>query len=813
MFKVLFYLPVKILVKSNTIPSDPSADLNIDPGKPILYIFKANSIIDFLALHFLSKKISLPSPFKPLVLNNTPITRYIFIYKTPLLFSTKAKKRLKSFRIFKQWMDFHRKYPNLDFQIIMVPSFWDRNPGLRKSNQQPSNLTIQSTVKNIFQMIFHGRDHTFLITSRVNLKDLINHRSKSNIDLNYQASLFERLTRLYFFRSEKISKGPNLPDRDNLIEALLRQPNITRAIEKESENSDSPKKNVEKKARKIINEMISNLSFGVIHFANSIARIVWNRLYKGINVTGDETVRNLVQNGHEIIYIPTHRSHMDYLLLTYVIYNAGLTPPHVASGINLNFWPFGIFIRRCGAFFLRRSFNGDKLYTSIFREYVSYLCSHGFSLEFFIEGKRSRTGRLLNPKTGMLSMMVQTMLRGISRPVSIVPVYLSYEHVMEVHSYTKELSGIKKEAENVWQIFGIFKKLKNYGHGYVNFGEPISISKFLNNYQKDWHDSIDPSGHFRPNWLYKCVKDLANKVMFNLSEATAVNGLTLAAMIILSCERYSIPTKDLLTSIRICNTLLKDISLSNYTKFSHETPEELLKHAIDLHKFDIISMYGVDTVSLLRRQYYQLTYYRNNIVHLFIIPSLILRMIYLSDKIVKTEIIRCVSLIYGILQNELFIPVTLDDLKPYINKILRNMISQELVNEIDGCYRLKQSNLKLSKIIADISKETLVRYAVFFTIISSESIIDYETLEKNWIKILEHLEGNLRIPKAPEFSDPEIIKGLVTYLENNNMAKEINVDGLLKFDLTALDEIINLVISLTSDELHGKIIQNLESIS
>ena len=169
--------------------------------------------------------------------------------------------------------------------------------------------------------------------------------------------------------------------------------------------------------------------------------------------------------------------------------------------------------------------------------------------------------------------------------------------------------------------------------------------------------------------------------------------------------------------------------------------------------------------------------------------------------------------IYGILQNELFIPVTPDDLKPYINKILRNMISQELVNEIDGCYRLKQSNLKLSKIIADISKETLVRYAVFFTIISSESIIDYETLEKNWIKILEHLEGNLRIPKAPEFSDPEIIKGLVTYLENNNMAKEINVDGLLKFDLTALDEIINLVISLTSDELHGKIIQNLESIS
>lgn len=812
-YKKLLYLPVKLLVRSSTIPIDPAADLDIDPGKPILYIFKSNSMIDLLALHFLSKKIGLPSPFKPIVINNLPIPRYIYIYKNPLIFSVNAQTRLKSYRIFQQWIDAYEKNPNQDFQIITVPTFWDRNPGLRKSNQQPNNLTIQSTFKNIYHMIVHGREHTFIISSLVTLQELLAHRSlKANTPTD-RASLFERMTRFYFFRCEKLSKGPNLPDRNMLIDELLQQQNIKVAIENEVNNSDTTQKAVEKNARKIIDEMISNLSFGIISFANGIAKYVWNKLYKGINVTGDDVVRNLVQNGHEIIYIPTHRSHMDYLLLTYVIYNAGLTPPHVASGINLNFWPFGMFIRRCGAFFLRRSFKGDKLYTSIFREYVSYLCSHGFALEFFIEGKRSRTGRLLNPKTGMLSMMVQTMLRGISRPVSIVPVYLSYEHVMEVHSYTKELLGNKKKSENVWQIFGIFKKLKNYGHGYVNFGEPISISKFLNQYQKDWHESIDPSGNFKPRWLFKCVSDLANQIMFNLSQAAAVNGLTLSAMIILSCERYSISLADLLTCIDILNTHLKQISMSDHTKFSHIASEDLLQHALDLHKFDIISLYGVDTVSLLRSQYIQLTYYRNNIIQLFIVPSLIIRMINLSDKIVKTEIIRCINLLYGILQSELFVPVNQADLKEYINKILHSMISLELINEINGCYRIKTKNNKIAKIIANISSETLVRYSVFFTIISSENVTTYENLEKTWTKLLERINGAMQIPKAPEFYDPEILKNLVSYLENNNKAKALNVDGLLKFDLDALDDLISLVISLTSDELHGKIVQNLESIS
>ena len=109
-------------------------------------------------------------------------------------------------------------------------------------------------------------------------------------------------------------------------------------------------------------------------------------------------MRQLAQEGHEIVYVPCHRSHMDYLLLSYVIYHQGMVPPHIAAGINLNFWPAGPIFRHGGAFFIRRTFKGNPLYSTVFREYLNLLFAKGYSVEFFTEGGRSRTGRLLPPR-------------------------------------------------------------------------------------------------------------------------------------------------------------------------------------------------------------------------------------------------------------------------------------------------------------------------------------------------------------------------------------------------------------------------------
>ena len=148
-----------------------------------------------------------------------------------------------------------------------------------------------------------------------------------------------------------------------------------------------------------------------------------------------------VAEGSEVVYVPCHRSHMDYLLMSYVVYHKGYAVPHIAAGINLNMPVIGSFLRRGGAFFLRRSFSGNALYSAVFMKYLGLMMARGHSIEYFIEGGRSRTGRLLQPKTGMLSMTVRSYLRDPTRPVVFVPVYFGYERLVEGRTYIGELSG------------------------------------------------------------------------------------------------------------------------------------------------------------------------------------------------------------------------------------------------------------------------------------------------------------------------------------------------------------------------------------
>jgi len=125
--------------------------------------------------------------------------------------------------------------------------------------------------------------------------------------------------------------------------------------------------------------------------------------------------------GKGIVYLPNHRSHIDYLLLSYFIYREGLAPPHIAAGANLNFPVVGPVLRRGGAFFLRRSFKGEPLYAAVFREYLHTMIAKGFPIAYFMEGGRSRSGWTLSPKGGLLGMTLESFMREHPRPLLLVP--------------------------------------------------------------------------------------------------------------------------------------------------------------------------------------------------------------------------------------------------------------------------------------------------------------------------------------------------------------------------------------------------------
>src|SRR5689334_7045260 len=192
---------------------------------------------------------------------------------------------------------------------------------------------------------------------------------------------------------------------------------------------------------------------------------------------------------------------MDYLLLSYVIYVHGYAIPHIAAGINLNLPIVGRFLRKGGAFFLRRSFRGNALYTVVFMKYLATIMARGHSITYFIEGGRSRTGRLLSPKTGMLSMTIRSYLREPVRPVVFVPVYFGYERIMEGDSFVGELSGKPKEKETFLALVKSLRRLRErFGRVHVNLGEPIHLTQILDRAHPEWREqSLEENG--RAAWI------------------------------------------------------------------------------------------------------------------------------------------------------------------------------------------------------------------------------------------------------------------------------------------------------------------------
>src|SRR5260370_7692435 len=181
-----------------------------------------------------------------------------------------------------------------------------------------------------------------------------------------------------------------------------------------------------------------------------------------------------------VVFCPSHKSHIDYLVMSFVLWKRGYSMPLVAAGANLSFFPLGPFFRRGGAFFLRRSFKGDVVYTAVFKAYLKKLVREGVHQEFFPEGGRSRTGKLLTPKLGMLTWEVEAVLEGARDDLNFVPVSIAYEKVPESKSYSRELAGPAKRPEDLKPLLSVWKVLRSrFARITLPFLHPLPLAKFL----------------------------------------------------------------------------------------------------------------------------------------------------------------------------------------------------------------------------------------------------------------------------------------------------------------------------------------------
>ena len=758
-YRKLLNLPLSLLVKTHSIPSDPVADLELDLERPIIYILPFRSNTDLMTLRSSTQELGLPDPLSPLEIDGKPYIRYVYISDGPSVFGSDGELPQESIDLFTALLEQHKQDAELDLQVIPAAILWGRKPGKEESHKPV--LRPLNGPEKFCTILGRGRDCMVRLSTPVSLRYMAdNHGTDDSI-----AHKLARVAKIHFSRQQLAASGPKLPDRQALFKRLLASKAIEKVVAEEAQSRDVPVEKVRKEAIDMMEEIAADFSYSLIKRGERFLGWLWNKLYQGLNIHNAQRVRKLAQDGHEIVYVPCHRSHMDYLLLSYVLYREGLVPPHIAAGINLNFFPAGPIFRRGGAFFIRRSFKGNRLYSTVFREYLAELFAKGYSVEYFSEGGRSRTGRLLQAKTGMLSMTIQAMLRGLNRPVTLVPVYIGYEHVMEVATYAKELRGKRKEKENVGQVLRTLRKLRNLGQGYVNFGEPISLNHYLNDNVPEWHQDIDPIEPQRPQWLNPAVNDLANKMMTHINDAAATNALTLCALALLAARQRALSREELEQQIDCYLQLLRNVPYSDQCTMPDSDAATLVGHAMEMDKFIVERDSLGEIISLDRQQSILMTYYRNNIIHLFALPSLIAHIVVQHQRLSMEAIHQQVELLYPFLKAELFLRHEKESLGEVIDSQIAELVRQRLVLS-DGKYiALNNARIGPLQLLARTISETLQRYAITLTLLRSEPQLMKSDLEQQSQMMAQRL-SRLHGINAPEFFDKGVFATLVKTLRS-----------------------------------------------
>jgi len=766
-YQILKY-PIKLLVHCKIVPDDLVKTGNIKAEQPIFYVIKHQSTTDILALQSACQQLKLPNPLEKVVINGQEFSRIFCLEKTTSLFSWKAKKKTRAiaqgFKVLAQ----HELNPTLDAQLIPVNLTWGRTPTKEKNNANVGTIIADQEsptwLRKLLIVLFTGRNTLARFSDPLSFRYMTDQHGSDEAT----AQKLLRIARFHFHRQTIAATGPRLMYRQQMFTALFANASVKKIINEEIKSKNLSEEQVKKQALAMMNEIAGDYRDSMVRLGERILSWLWKRLYKSIEVNNGHTLRNLAQEGHEIIYVPCHRSHMDYLLLTYIILQEGLVTPRIAAGINLNFWPAGPIFRKAGAFFIRRSFKGNRLYSTIFREYLGLLFERGYSVKYYSEGGRSRTGKLLPPKTGMLAMTIQSLLRGVERPLTLVPVYIGYEHVMEVATYHKELSGGQKKGESIFGVFKAIKNLRNYGKGYVNFGEPININQFLNRQVPQWKEDIDPLDPKKPSWLIPQVNILANQVMTSINQCAALNGVSLVALILHSCENKALLKVELEAQLDFFLTMQKEASYSSQMTIPEESGQQLLADVIALDKVTVNDDSLGAIISLSESATLEMRYYRNNILHTYILPALICRILECTAKINQEELVIKIKQLITLIKPDFFLGQTSDSVATQVQQVLNVLSLQAMAKRSKAGFWSLTDDAQLRatvRIMAECIDETMQRFTIITSLISRLSPISKTDFEDKVVAIAKRLSVLNNI-NAPEFIDKKsqatLINSMIT---------------------------------------------------
>lgn len=366
--------------------------------------------------------------------------------------------------------------------IYLLPQriVYKRTPLKIKDVTREESASIRGTEK--LMILLRARERGFLEHGEpINLQEVVRKaegKSKffEEVATEVRNGLMQQLASL----GRNISGAP-IRERSFIIRKTMKDPILQTFLRSHSIETGQDIEKLEATVHKHLDQIASDLSPTVLGFLNRALGWVFNNIYDGLDVNdeGLQAVRETARKG-SLVYVPCHKSHIDYLILSYCLFQYWMSVPVIAAGINLSFFPIGTLLRKGGAFFMKRTFKDNPLYAKTFAAYVRTILQERIPLEFFIEGTRSRSGKLMLPRKGLLSMIVQGWESGVSRDVIFVPVYVGYDTVVEESSYIREMKGDPKKKENFFALLKAGSILKNrYGKVYIRFARPISLNEFM----------------------------------------------------------------------------------------------------------------------------------------------------------------------------------------------------------------------------------------------------------------------------------------------------------------------------------------------
>jgi glycerol-3-phosphate O-acyltransferase len=751
----------------------------------VCYVLERRSASDLAVLQNVCVRERLPRPGRRLLARQLRNVRSSFALTQSVgLWRTRLDRRPPELLL--SLIDALRRDPGLDVSLVPAAVYWGRAPSKERSLIRlllAEDWVIGSRVRRFFTVLFNGRSTTVQLGEPLSLRSLL----EADADTALSGRRIARQLRIVFGRLRTARLGPDLSHRRTIVAEVLRTRAVRAAVAQEVREKDKrTRRAVLLEARRYANEIAANYSPVFITFMSLALRSLWNRLYDGIEFQHVDTLQQVAE-GNEIVYVPCHRSHMDYLLLSYAIYERGYAVPHIAAGLNLNLPIVGRFLRKGGAFFIRRSFRGNSLYTVVFMKYLAAMMARGHSIEYFIEGGRSRTGRLRPPMTGMLSMTVRSYLREPRRPVVFVPVYFGYERIVEGPTYIGELSGQPKEKESIRGLLRTVGRLRQrFGNVHVNFGQPIHLDSLVDRYAPDWRDRMFDDQN-RPPWVGALVDELALSIMRHINSAATVSPINLLALVLLATPRQSMLEADLLRQVETMEAVLAAIPYGDRVTVTRQSAAEVVSYGLTLKTIIRERHRAGDIVRMSPEQAVLATYYRNNVLHLFAIPSLI-ACCFLANAVMRTEDVqRLAGRIYPYVAAELFMRWSEQELDRIVARALASLASLGLLEGSEDSQLWQrpaptsEAAMQLS-LLAQATIQTIERYylAIALLVRAGSDEITQKVLEER-CQLMAQRMTMLYGFNSPEFFDASLFENFIDLLRARGVVR-VGESGRLLFD-------------------------------